>query len=327
MSALRRWWGAIASTKDYWLISGGKSDEYDNDYISNTTVFDADFTESSVASPVNREGQLGVNFHENAVFADGSWLGNVYRDVIVYDSNLTYSQYYTTGVCGKCVSGATTKTHLILAGSAYNGNSANKSVEAFDEDFTRSQLDYLTEGVCSMATASLGGNALFYGGVEYSYSSYPALREAYVYDDDFTKQDIDNLPEYSFGVAAASLGSQVVLAGGGLPNSNADTDDAYVMDASLTRTPIAALSIYRINAGGVNLGDTALIIGGNSRTGNSRTAEYYDSDLTQTVQLNMDNFVRFKTLSGNQAGVAVIGDQALVYCESGYTTLMKFHSE
>ena len=317
-SAFRRTGAALASTKHHWILSGGRNG---SNNIPGATAYDTDFTESSTGPSVNRVLQCSANFAGEAVFACGDE-GNTFRqDAYSYNDDLTYSQIYPRNISSRGVSGATSQSHLVLAGSGLSGYGAY--VNIFDEVFTVTVPDYLSEPSGYMSGASLGSKALFYGGR--TPGSSDVSGRAYVFDDDGSRQDIGGLPQNSYGVAAASLGNEVVLAGGGLPDSTACVDDSYVMNVDLTRTSIGNLATPRKCAAGLELDGTAVIISGNTYSGNLRSAEYFDADLTYTSEISIDNDAMF--LSGDGTGVAKIGNQALVYSGNGYSTMMKFHSE
>lgn len=317
-STFRRSEAAIASTKHHWILSGGRNGSTN---IPGATAYDTDFTESSTGPSVNRVLQCSANFAGEAVFACGDERTSFRQDAYSYNDDLTYTQIYPRNISSRGVSGATSQSHLVLAGSGLSGYGSY--VNIFDEAFTVTVPDYLSKPSGYMSGASLGSKALFYGGEEPSYIE--AVRMAYIFDDDGTRQDIDGLPQNSYGVAAVSLGNEVVLAGGGLPNSNACVDDSYVMNVDLTRTSIGNLATPRMCAAGLELDGTAVIISGITYSGSLRSAEYFDADLTYTSEISIDNAAKF--LSGNGTGVAKIGNQALVYSGNGYSTMMKFHSE
>lgn len=326
MVSPRKWYAAIAATKQHWILSGGKnSRSSDTSYVPGATSYDEDYTETATGADYEIQQQCGVNFDGKAVFACGSVRGNSRRFLYAYEDDLTYITETLSDVTGYGVAGAATAHHLVLAGSGIYGNGSEASI--LDEDFTDTIPASLSTPAAYMSGASLGTMALFYGGEEESWSGSPALTKAYVFDDDGVRQDIEGLPQYSYGVAAASLGDKVVLAGGGLPNSTACVPNSYVMDTALTRTAIGNLITPRKAAAGLALGGTALIISGNSTSGNLATAEYYDDDLTSTTELAIDGTATAMFLSGNGGGAATVGDQALVNSSNGIATMMTFHSE
>ena len=317
-SAFRRSEAAIASTKHHWILSGGRNGSTN---IPGATAYDTDFTESSTGPSVNRLLQCSANFAGEAVFACGDEGTTFRKDAYSYNDDLTYTQIYPRNISSRGVSGATSQSHLVLAGSGLSGYGSY--VNIFDEAFTVTVPDHLSEPSGYMSGASLGSKALFYGGEDPYYID--AVRMAYIFGDDGTRQDIGGLPQNSYGVAAVSLGNEVVLAGGGLPNSNACVDDSYVMNVDLTRTSIGNLATPRMSAAGLELDGIAVIISGITYNGSLRSAEYFDADLTYTSEISIDNAAKF--LSGNGTGVAKIGNQALVYSGNAYSTMMKFHSE
>ena len=99
------------------------------------------------------------------------------------------------------------------------------------------------------------------------------------------------------------------------------------MDSDLSRMPIGNLNTEREEAGGANLGGSAVIIGGQNNSTGLRNAEYYDSDYAIAGELSFDNYTNFNGLSTDHAGVAIVGEKALVYSGRGSGSLMKFHSE
>lgn len=324
MTSPRRWHAAIASTPSYWVIADGTQSDFGRDYVGGVSTFDVDFTEGSADSPQTREQAVGVNFLSYAVFACGLRSGTAEDDVISYDDDLTNQHYYARRTQGQGVAGTTSKEHLVLAGGSYG---YGQYVVIFDDVFTQTFPDVLSTPAMNLVGAKLGDKALFYGGIRESSSGYPALQMAYVFDDDMARQDVSGLPQNSYAVAAASMGSEVVLAGGGTANSGGVTKEAYVMDSDLSRMPIGSLNAKRREAGGANLGGSAVIIGGCNNSTSLYNAEYYDSDYAIVGELSFDNYTHFNGLSTDHAGVAFVGEKALVYSGQGSSSLMKFHSE
>lgn len=210
------------------------------------------------------------------------------------------------------LSSARVSGHVLFAGGAVEDESyvmkryvPSSVVDAYNASLTRSSPTNLSASRAYMGAASVGGYALFAGGITNGPTALaPQIPSSVVdaYNASLTRTSATKLATSGsinevglVGVVGGSIGNHAIFAGGAQPNSDGDYGEtAYcsVYDASLTRTSNIKLSTARYCALSASVGDHVLFAGGHvgyssdiygyTNTSGTTTVEAFDSSLTLT---------------------------------------------
>ena len=161
-------------------------------------------------------------------------------------------------------------------------NNETNKVEAYNEDFTKSNAPDLYRSSRNLAACSIGGRALFSGG--YGGSATFPYAMGFCYDDTLSTTDF-SLSTGRTSLVAASLFDYVLFAGGmGEYSIGTNTVDAF--DASLTRSNPQSMDSYKSVFDGASTGGRAVI--GPDQYGGGVDA--YDNNLTKETAPNFPGF-------------------------------------
>lgn len=214
---------------------------------------------------------------------------------------------------------------LFAGGFLVSGGSTTflSDVTAYNKSLTRILPTDLSAARYSLAATSIGGHALFAGGMNSTHGD-PGLSVVDAYDASLTRTIITSLSVGRMDLAATSVGDYALFAGGytyaddQLTLESKDTVDAY--NKSLTRTIATALSVPRHTLNGATVGNNALFAGGlEAKAGAKSTVDAYSNSLTRTLPTELSyatGWVETATATSNHAlfghGIINAYDKSLV---------------
>lgn len=203
-----------------------------------------------------------------AIFMGGRIQNVVIASSTIYDGVLTKSNLAAIPTAVQLAAGAKSANHAIIAGgttSVAYWNTATSGAYAFDAVLNRTGLS-VRRAKTAMAGASVGGNAIFAGGV--ATLSGTIINEVDIFNASLTRSDGVVLDDINYWMASGSTSMYAWFAGGKVSTSDSSNKKVYAYDSSLVkhvtsellthttaapRTPaVAAFNDYIIFAGQSN---------------------------------------------------------------------------
>lgn len=300
------WLGAAAHAGERLLFGGGSS-QVNGAFRATVTAYDAHLTKTAAQDlSTSRQEVVGASLGEMALFAGGD-TGSRYQDAVdVYDAALTRSLTYLYSARSKMAAGtlagraifaggygggsqtavdlfdsALTRTTMQLKTARYHcagavtgnyflvagGASTVKSVEVFDQSFTRTAADDLSVGRYAMQGLTHMGRAMIVGG-------WGESGAVDVYDESLTHTVFPSQSAVKGFSRGAALENFAIFHGG-RDNNWGIHADTVVFDESFTAAPGPALSAQRWGEGAGTVGGYALFAGGGSSSAASATVDIF----------------------------------------------------
>ena len=265
-TALSKARSSLAATTigNYALFGGGTNsnvvDAYDTSLTRSTPTALSQARDSLAATTVGNYALFGGGYRSNVVDA--------------YDQNLTRStptelSQARTGLAATTIApagGSSPQSGYALFGGGLFGDTYSATVDAYDQNLTRSTPTVLSQArrfLAATTVAPAGGSipqsgyALFGGG--YDGSSYLNVVDAY--DSDLTRSTPTALSQARDSLAAKTVGNYALF-GGGYVDGYSAVVDAY--NTSLTRSTPTELSQARVGLAATSVGNYALFGGGSN---------------------------------------------------------------
>lgn len=202
----------------------------------------------------------------------------------VEKKELVYHGVATALATGRTMLAATTIGSHAIFGGGSRSTTRYSTVDAYDEQLTRSTPDRLGLSRSNLSATSVGDYALFCGGLTGTSTTSPKTNVD-AYDAQLTHSTPTALSAARSGPAAGRIGGHALIAGGQTTTSTgvrSSVVDAY--DEELVRTTKTALSVARSNVDATLVGNHLLLAGGTAGASSvSDVTDAYNNDLTRTT--------------------------------------------
>jgi kelch-like protein 20 len=246
-----------------------------------------------------------------ALFAGGGWpQGAPTKRVDVYDAQTGKWSTASLQVARWNLSATTVGTKALFAGGGEAGNVASYVVDIYDasvgapDNTAAWSVTTISEARSGMAAASVGGKALFAGGVRHAL----AFDLVDVYDDATGTWSKAQLSEARWMSAdsAVTVGTRAYFAGGQRNSSGFMSDVIDVYDAQTGLWSTDALSEARTGLAAAALGNTVLFAGG-------ALDGFVRSDVVDVLNVGTDKWAPTALLSEARFNLAAaaVGGRAL----------------
>ena len=213
-------------------------------------------------------------------------------------NSLSYGVDRLAGVTTTYVLSRVSHTVATFAGGCTRNTGTHRDdVRRYNESLTGSQVLQLTAARDQLTAASVGGCALFAGGMDNS--NYYDIVDVFLYGA--TRQTALALSSSRVRFAGASVGDYAIFTGGYTGTTFVSTAEAF--DESLTKSSITNRSSANDQLAGASVGEDYAIFAGGVFS-SSQTVDAYNKSLTKSTPTNI-------SVGRDQLAGASVGDYAI----------------